>query len=90
MFGKILDFLDKILTFFEEWTLFVSVIVALIALLLGDLGTAFGMPLLLSYALAMAALYAIVRFAGRPNGEVAVTTDRSATIRHRTLPYIPC
>ena len=32
MFGKILDFLDKILTFFEEWTLFVSVIVALLAL----------------------------------------------------------
>ena len=32
MFGKILDFLDKILTFFEEWTLFVSVIVALVAL----------------------------------------------------------
>ena len=32
MIGKILDFLDKILTFFEEWTLFVSVIVALIAL----------------------------------------------------------
>jgi hypothetical protein len=32
MFGKILDYLDKILTFFEEWTLFVSVIVALIAL----------------------------------------------------------
>ena len=32
MFGKILDFLDKILTFFEEWTLFISVLVALIAL----------------------------------------------------------
>jgi len=32
MFAKILEFLDKILTFFEEWTLFVSVIVALIAL----------------------------------------------------------
>jgi len=32
MFGKILDFLDKILTFFEEWTLFISVMVALIAL----------------------------------------------------------
>jgi len=32
MFGKMLDFLDKILTFFEEWTLFVSVIVALLAL----------------------------------------------------------
>ena len=32
MFGKILDFLDKIITFFEEWTLFVSVIVALVAL----------------------------------------------------------
>ena len=32
MFGKILDFLDKILTFFEEWTLFISVMVALLAL----------------------------------------------------------
>jgi len=32
MFGKILDFLDKILTFFEEWTLFIAVMVALIAL----------------------------------------------------------
>jgi TRAP-type C4-dicarboxylate transport system permease small subunit len=32
MFGKLLDFLDKILTFFEEWTLFISVMVALIAL----------------------------------------------------------
>ena len=32
MFGKILDSLDKVLTFFEEWTLFISVIVALVAL----------------------------------------------------------
>lgn len=32
MFGKILNFLDKVLSFFEEWTLFVSVIVALVAL----------------------------------------------------------
>ncbi len=32
MFGKILDFLDKILTFFEEWTLFITVMVALISL----------------------------------------------------------
>ena len=32
MLGKILDFLDKILTFFEEWTLFVTVMVALVAL----------------------------------------------------------
>jgi len=32
MFGKILDFLDKILTFFEEWTLFITVMVALVAL----------------------------------------------------------
>jgi len=32
MFAKILNFLDKILTFFEEWTLFISVIIALIAL----------------------------------------------------------
>ena len=32
MFQRILDFLDKILTFFEEWTLFISVLVALISL----------------------------------------------------------
>jgi TRAP-type C4-dicarboxylate transport system permease small subunit len=32
MLGKILDFLDKILSFFEEWTLFVTVMVALLAL----------------------------------------------------------
>ena len=32
MFGRFLDFLDKILTFFEEWTLFISVLVALVAL----------------------------------------------------------
>ena len=32
MFGKILDFLDKVLTWFEEWTLFISVMVALVSL----------------------------------------------------------
>ena len=32
MFGKILNILDKVLSFFEEWTLFVTVVVALIAL----------------------------------------------------------
>ena len=32
MFGKILDVIDKILTFFEEWTLFLSVFTCLIAL----------------------------------------------------------
>jgi TRAP-type C4-dicarboxylate transport system permease small subunit len=32
MFGKILSIIDKILTFFEEWTLFISVMVALVAL----------------------------------------------------------
>jgi TRAP-type C4-dicarboxylate transport system permease small subunit len=32
MFGKILNFLDKVLTFFEDWTLFLSVFIALIAL----------------------------------------------------------
>ncbi|MBT4264584.1 MAG: TRAP transporter small permease [Deltaproteobacteria bacterium] len=32
MVGKILDILDKVLTFFEEWTLFVAVIVAMISL----------------------------------------------------------
>lgn len=32
MFGKILKFLDKVLTVFEEWTLFITVIIALVAL----------------------------------------------------------
>ena len=32
MFGKILNFLDRVLTFFEEWTLFISVMVSLVAL----------------------------------------------------------
>ena len=32
MFAKTLNFLDRILTFFEEWTLFVTVMVALLAL----------------------------------------------------------
>ena len=32
MVGKILNALDKVLTFFEEWTLFISVMVALVAL----------------------------------------------------------
>ena len=32
IFRKTLDFLDKVLTFFEEWTLFVSVMVALVSL----------------------------------------------------------
>jgi len=32
MFAKILNTLDRILTFFEEWTLFLSVMAALIAL----------------------------------------------------------
>ena len=32
MVGKTLNVLDKILTFFEEWTLFISVMVALLAL----------------------------------------------------------
>lgn len=32
MIGKILNFFDKIFTFFEEWTLFISVMVALLAL----------------------------------------------------------
>jgi TRAP-type C4-dicarboxylate transport system permease small subunit len=32
MFAKFLAVLDKILTFFEEWTLFITVMVALIAL----------------------------------------------------------
>lgn len=32
MFRKTLDFLDKVLTFFEEWTLFVSVMAALVSL----------------------------------------------------------
>jgi len=32
MFGKVLGVLDKILTLFEEWTLFITVMVALIAM----------------------------------------------------------
>ena len=32
MFGKILHFLDKVLSFFEDWTLFIAVMVALISL----------------------------------------------------------
>jgi TRAP-type C4-dicarboxylate transport system permease small subunit len=32
MFRKTLDFLDKVLTFFEEWTLFITVMAALVAL----------------------------------------------------------
>ena len=32
MFGKTLDALDKVLSFFEDWTLFITVIAALIAL----------------------------------------------------------
>ncbi len=32
MIGKILNFSDKVLTFFEEWTLFITVMVALVAL----------------------------------------------------------
>jgi TRAP-type C4-dicarboxylate transport system permease small subunit len=32
MTGKTLNVLDKVLTFFEDWTLFISVIVALVAL----------------------------------------------------------
>ena len=32
MLEKVLNFLDRILTFIEEWTLFLTVIVALVAL----------------------------------------------------------
>ncbi len=32
MFRKTLNFLDKILTFFEDWTLFITVMIALVAL----------------------------------------------------------
>ena len=32
MFGKILAGVDKVLTFFEEWTLFITVLIALISL----------------------------------------------------------
>jgi TRAP-type C4-dicarboxylate transport system permease small subunit len=34
MIGKVVHFFDKILSFFEEWTLFLSVIIALVALFL--------------------------------------------------------
>jgi C4-dicarboxylate transporter, DctQ subunit len=32
MFGKTLAWLDRVLSFFEDWTLFISVIIALVAL----------------------------------------------------------
>ena len=32
MFGKVLKWLDKVLSFFEEWTLFITVMIALISL----------------------------------------------------------
>ena len=32
MYAKVSDFLDKILSWFEEWTLFITVLVALVAL----------------------------------------------------------
>jgi C4-dicarboxylate transporter, DctQ subunit len=32
MFGKVLNVLDKVLTFFEEWTLFITVMIALVSL----------------------------------------------------------
>jgi len=32
MLSKVLNFLDRVLTFFEDWTLFITVIVALISL----------------------------------------------------------
>jgi C4-dicarboxylate transporter DctQ subunit len=32
MFGNVLAFLDKVLSFFEDWTLFISVMVALVAM----------------------------------------------------------
>ncbi|MFH0825686.1 MAG: TRAP transporter small permease [Pseudomonadota bacterium] len=32
MFGKIINVIDKVLTFFEDWTLFLSVMAALLAL----------------------------------------------------------
>ena len=44
-----------------------ALVVAGIAVLMGDLGTAFGMPVALAYVLAVGALLAVVRFAGRPN-----------------------
>jgi len=32
MFGKVIHYVDKVLTFFEDWTLFITVMVALISL----------------------------------------------------------
>ena len=32
MFGKVINYVDKVLTFFEDWTLFITVMVALISL----------------------------------------------------------
>ncbi len=44
-----------------------ALVVAGIAVLIGDLGTAFGLPVALAYVIAISALLATVRFAGRPN-----------------------
>ncbi len=47
-----------------------AVVVAVTGLLLGDIGTAFGLPLPLAHGLAIAALYAIVRLGGKPTVDV--------------------
>jgi Na+/H+ antiporter NhaC len=44
-----------------------ALVVAGIAVLIGDLGTAFGLPVALAYVLAIGTMLAVVRFAGRPN-----------------------
>ena len=44
-----------------------AVVVALAALVFGELATAFGLPLLLSYLISISTLLVVVRFVGRPN-----------------------
>ncbi len=43
-----------------------ALLVAVIGMLFGDIPTAYGMPWIFSYALAIAAIFAILRFVGRP------------------------
>ncbi len=43
-----------------------AVVVAVIGMLLGDIPTAYGMPWIFSYILAIAVIFAILRFVGRP------------------------
>ncbi len=43
-----------------------ALLVAVVGMLVGDIPTAYGMPWILSYALGIAAMYAVLRFVGSP------------------------